>query len=273
MAVRSRRSTPRVRKSELCNWLQELDKGMEVLSDRLAWSDLGDEGCPHFILTRYPKLAGLSGNFIDAEIKHCEEKISEDPITRCVTDGLGSHERKQLAALVLDTIEALKSYNTAGRSARHVNKLAREPGRVRKLNKKIERVQAALQELGDYAKSLDFQDVSWVADACLKKLKILWIGDPECYKSLRDNKYYPTPRDPVGRGMIQLYWFFRHGCGLEGREAEVRVGWIRNAFWKKLGVSEVPVRPAYETGESRGCNAVHEAVLRFQEGTSLSINH
>lgn len=267
MAVRSRGNTQRVRKSDLCNWLQELDKNIEVLSDRLVWSDLGYEGCPLFILTRYPQVGGLPRNFIDAVIERREEQTSEDPTTRFVTNGLGSHERKQLTALVLDTIEALKSYNMGRRSARHVNKLAREPGRVRKLNKKIETVEAALQELGDYAKSLDFQDVCWVGGRLLEKLKILWIGDPECYKSLR--AMYPTPRDPLGRGMVQLYWFFRHGCGLEGREAEVRVGWIRNAFWKELGVSEVPVRPAYETGESRGCDAVHEAVLRFKEGTSL----
>jgi len=267
--ARSRSNTPRVGKSKDCNWLDELDKTIKVLSDRLTWSDLGYQGCPLFILTRYPKLGGFPRNFSDAETKHCEVQISEHPIARCATNGLGSHERKQLAALLLDTIEALKSYNTARRSARRVNKPAREPGRVRILNKKIEKSQAALQELADYAKALDIQDVTVVADACLKKLSVLPIGEPECYTLLK--AMYRTPRDPVSRGMVHLYWFFHHGCGLEGREAEVRVGWIRNAFWKELGVSEVPVRPAYETGESRGCNAVHTAVLRFQEGTSPSI--
>jgi len=266
MVVRSRGSTPRVRKSGLCNWLQELDKKMEVLSDRLTWSDLGYEGCPLFILTRYPKLGGVTRSFIDAEIEHCEEQISEDPITRCVPDGLGSHERKQLAALLLDTIEALKSYNAARRSAKRVNKLAREPGKVRILNKKFQKTQATLQELGDYAKSLDIQDVRWVADACLKKLSVLPIGDTEFYRSIKP--MYPTPKDPVGRGMVQLYWFFRHGCGLSGDEAEVRVARIRNALWTEHGVRKVDYRPNYQIGESKGCDAVHVTVLRFKQGTS-----
>lgn len=147
--ARARSSTPRVRTSEHCNWLEELDNTMEVLSDRLTWSDLFYEGCPLFIVTRYPKLGWLNMDVIGLHITHCEEQISEDPIARCVTDGLGSHERKQLAALLLDTIDALKSYNSARRSARRVNKLVREPGRVRTLNKKIEKAQAALQELRD----------------------------------------------------------------------------------------------------------------------------
>jgi hypothetical protein len=272
MDAHSRSSTPRVKKSKHCNWLAELDKAMEVLWDRVTWSNIGYEGCPLFIMTRYPKLGFSPRIFIDADAKHFEERISEDPITRCITNELGSHEWEQLAALLLDTIDALKSYNAARRSARQVNKLAREPGRVRLLNGKIKKARAALQKLADYAKPLDLPKVSWVTDACLKKLSFLEIGDhtPGFYKSIKAR--YPMPKDPVSRCMVQLYWFFQYGCGLEGREAEVRVGLIRNAFWKELGVSEVPVRPKYGTGESRGCNAVHAAVLRFKEGTSLSIN-
>jgi hypothetical protein len=178
-------------------------------------------------------------------------------------DGLDDHQRKQLAALLLDTITALESYKTYRRSAKRVNKLAREPGGVRTLNKKIEKAQAAVKELGDYARRLDIQDVSIVADLCFKKLSVLLIGDttPQFYNSIK--AMYPTPKDPVGLCMVQLYWFFRHGCGLKGREAEVRVALLRNGFWKELGVYEVPFRPEYKTGESRGCDAVHEAVRRF----------
>jgi hypothetical protein len=271
MEARSRSCASRVRKSEHWNWLEDLDKTMEVASDRLTWPDLGYAGCPRFILTRYPTLDWFAKNFIDLEISDCEEQISEDPVTRYVREGLDSNERKQLAALLLDTIDALKSYNTEGRSARRVKELARG-WRVRTLNKKIEKAQAALQKLCDYAKPLDTQHVSTVADACLKKLSVLLTGDttPEFYKSIE--AVHPTPKDPVGRGMVQLYWFFRHGCGLQGREAEVRVGWIRNAFWKEYEVDEVPVRRVYETGESRGCGAVRSAVRRFQEGTFPRIN-
>jgi hypothetical protein len=272
MGARSRSCASRVRKSKYWNWLKDLDKTIEVLADRLTMSDLGYGGCPSFILTRYPTLDWFEKNLVEVEITDFEEELSKDPIARCVTERLGSHERKQLAALLLDTIQALKSYNAAGRSARRVKKLATEPWRVRTLNKKIAKAQAAMQELSDYARPLDIQLVSLVADACLKKLSVLLTGDraPEFYESIE--VMYPTPRDPVGRGMVQLYWFFRQGCGLKGRESEVRVGWIRNAFWKKYGVDEVPVRSVYETGDSRGCGAVRSAVRRFQEGTFPGIN-
>src|SRR5215510_6843210 len=127
MKAHSRSCASRVRKSEHCNWLEELDKAMGTLSDRLTPFDLGYEGCPLFLITRYPALDWFPKILIDAEITDCEEQLTKDPITRCVTEGLGSHERKQLAALLLDTIQALESYKAAGRSARRVNRLAREP--------------------------------------------------------------------------------------------------------------------------------------------------
>jgi hypothetical protein len=244
---------------------------MEVVSDQLTMSDLGDGGCPRFILTRYP-VNWFAKNRIEVEITDCEDQLSKDPNSRFVTDGLNGHKRKQLAALLLDTIDSLKSYNAEGQSAKRVNKLASKPWRVRTLNKKIKKAQAAMQELRDYARPLDIRDVSIVVDACLKKLSVLVTEDrtPEFYESIE--VMYPTPRDPVGRGMVQLYWFFRHGCELEGRKAEVRVGRIRNALWKEYGVTEVPVRSDYETGESRGCGAVRSAVRRFREGTFPRIN-
>jgi hypothetical protein len=264
------RSTGRARKSKHCNWLEELDKTMEVLSVRVTWSDLGYEGCPLFILTRYPKLGRKDS--IDVYLTNWEGQISEHAGTRCVIDGLDSHQRKQLAALLMDTIEALKSYNSARRSATRINKLAREPSRVSRLNKKIKKAQAALQELGDYAKPLDIQDVSMVADACLKKLSVLLIGDttPEFYKSIKAR--YLIPKDPVGRGMVQLYWFFRHGIRLTGDEAEIRVGMLRNAFWTRFHVSEVPIRHTYITGQSKGCDTVRIAVRRFR-GTLHQKSH
>jgi hypothetical protein len=263
MAVRSSGRTPRVRKSKHCNWLEALDKAMKVLPDRLTWSDLAYEGCPCFAITRYPTLIGFPQAFLSPYLSCWEAQIEEGPDTRGVMDGLDNGQRKQLAALVLDTITGLESYNASVRSAGHVHKLASEPWRVRTLNRRLKKAQEALQELCDYARSLDIQDASVVADACLKKLSVLLIGDrtPEFYKSIE--AMYPTPEDPVGRGMVQLYWFFRHGCGLTGREAEVRVALIRNAFWEKLGVPKVPLRLKYKVGESRGCDAVHQAVLRF----------
>jgi hypothetical protein len=133
------------------------------------------------------------------------------------------------------------------------------------MNKKLKNARAALKQLHDYAELLDIQIVSALAAACLKKLSAPLDSTPEFYKWLKAK--YHALEDPVERGMVQLYWFFRHGCGLTGREAEVRVARIRNAFWKKHGVSEVPFRPEYRVGESRGCDAVHTAVRRFK-GTS-----
>jgi hypothetical protein len=281
MDAHSRTSTPRVKKSKHCNWLEELDKTVERLEPGSNWlknEELLYQRCRLFIMTRYPRLMRpFPDEVIDQEVSHWEGQISEGPTTRCVMDGLHSYQRKQLAALLWDTLDALQFYEAQRRQAKRVHKLAlEEPRRLRTLNKKIEKARASLQELREYASPLDpflfMRNVSKLVEACLERLAVPVTrqGAPEFFKSIRAE--YPVLEDPAQLGMVQLYWFFQYGCGLEGRKAEVRVGLIRNAFWKELGVSEVPVRHAYETGESRGCDAVHTAVLRFREGTFLPIN-
>jgi hypothetical protein len=67
-------------------------------------------------------------------------------------------------------------------------------------------------------------------------------------------------KSPVTSAMVWLYWFFRSGCHLSGDEAEVRVGLLRNALWKRLDVEEVFIA----TDQPRGCRAVYVAVSRYR---------
>ena len=75
---------------------------------------------------------------------------------------------------------------------------------------------------------------------------------------------------PLESEMVKLYWFFRHECGLQTGECEVRAALIRNCFWTKHGVRAVKIRQRYQDGETRGCDAVRRAVERFrpEKGTS-----
>jgi hypothetical protein len=199
-----------------------------------------------------------------------ESEISAHPEAGHVLDGLNAPQRKQLAALLFDIIDSMRACRTYKTSARRVHKLSAT--RIRSLNKRVAKVRQSLEALQDYSRRLDpALPIAMVVTACLRMFSIFPVGeDPEFYEAIKSE--YPSIEEPVALGMVQLYFFFLHGCGLPGREAEVRVALIRNAFWKKHGVSAVPFRTKYKTGESRGCNAVHAAVQRFQQGTSRQIN-
>jgi hypothetical protein len=289
----------------LCNWLKELDKEVKKFPASANWQEhpvFKFARCRLFMMARYPRLARpFSDEILCREFSRGEVQISEHPSARSVVDDLNARQRTELAALFLDTITSLQVYGAYKPLARRVQKLAgEEPRRMRMLVRKSDKVWAALRELRDYAKSLDSllgREYLLAADACLNQFEKLFgkpfdgeddkkadpgvrakrfLGKPKndayswFFESIK-SEYPLSLEDPTTLGMVQLYWLFRHGCELSGHESEVRVGMIRNAFWTKYDVSSVPLRRG-TAEESKGCNAVHTAVLRFKQAVQEPTN-
>jgi hypothetical protein len=258
----------------LFNWLKWLDKVVRKFPSEANWLQYPPfqfARCRLFMMARYPQLRRpFFDEVLCRELSSGEHRILEHRDTRHTVNGLNDQQRKELAALFLDIVESLKSYRAHRRRANRVNKLAREaPSRTRMLTRKLGKARRALENLRVYAQSLD-ELLGWeharLTKICLEALqKLKEDSDPKFYKSIEAE--YPVLEDPAALGTVQLYWFFRHGCRLSGDEAEVRVARIRNAFWTEHGVSEVPYRPKYQPGESKGCDAVHVTILRFKQGT------
>lgn len=258
------------------NWLEWLDEEVRNFPSTANWLQhppFQFARCRLFMMARYPRLQrSFPDEILCQEWSRGEHQILGHPEARLALDTLNDQQRKELAALFLDTIDSLKSYRAYRRRANLVHKLAGEtPSRMRMLTRKLERARRALEDLRKYAASLD-ELLGWehvrATKTCLETLqKLKQDTDPEFYQSIKTE--YPALEDPVTLGMVQLYWFFRHGCRLSGDQAEVQVGRIRNAFWAEHGVPQVDYRPKYQmAGISKGCDAVHIAVLRFKQGTS-----
>jgi hypothetical protein len=184
---------------------------------------------------------------------------------------LDPEQNRQLAALSRDILFSLEVYNDHRRDAGRAYKLAGEgERRTRMLSRKVAKLREQLGDLQDYAKELDpllGTEHVRAADRSLKDLENLNedVSAGERYRLLKSK--YPTLEDPAQLGMVQLYWLFRHECGLTGDEAEVRVALLRNGLWTEHGVECVQsLREAYsaETAESMGCDAVHVAVTRYR---------
>lgn len=260
--------------ASLFNWLSWLDKEVRKVASGADWlqhAPFQFNRCRLFLMVRHPHLRRpFPDEILYQEVARAENQVSGHPQARHALDGLNDQQRKELAALFLDTIDSLRSYGAHRRRTNRVHKLAGDaPRQVRKLTRKLEKAARVLEDLRNYAASLD-ELLGWererAAKICLKTLRKLKEDlAPEFYESIRTE--YPALENPVTLGMVQLYWFFRNGCRLAGDEAEVRVARIRNAFWTAHGVSEVPYRPEYQTGESKGCDAVHVTILRFKQGT------
>jgi hypothetical protein len=144
------------------------------------------------------------------------------------------------------------------------------PRRAGMLERKVAAAEGALEDLKAYAEALDSL-LGWnyviTSKSCLKQLRMFRKAAEyalEFYRNeLRDDEH-SAPEDATTFGMVQLYWFFRHGCDLSGDESEVRTALIRSAFWTHYGVLRVDVQERYETGQSKGCEAVRLAVRRFR---------
>ena len=202
-----------------------------------------------------------------------EAKIAAHAAARRAIDDLNPDLRHQLAAMVHDTVTAFEIYTERKEFVTRAKTLAAEGDRRgRKLGTKVQAAKSALVRLRDYASNLDPQigePYSRTAAWCLAQLDPLvaplssarW---QEIHAGFKDSrKHHPVPDDPTSLNMVQLYWFFRHGCGVNGDESEVRAALIRNAFWDRW-VDPVTIVPRYTGSESVGCGAVHVAVHRFR---------
>jgi hypothetical protein len=258
------------------NWLKWLDEEVRRDASGSNWQQhppFQFARCRLFMMARYPQLQRpFHDQVLTQEWSRGENQILGHPEARQGLDGLNDRQRKELAALFLDSIDSLKAYRSYRRTATRVHKLAGETARqTRMLGRKLGKARRALEDLHEYAGSLDellSRDHMRATKTCLETLRMLKEDtDPDFYRSIKGE--YPALEDPVTLGMVQLYWFFRHGCGFSGDQAEVQVAQIRNALWAEHGVPQVDYRPNYQmAGVSRGCDAVHIAVLRFMKGTS-----
>jgi hypothetical protein len=208
-----------------------------------------------------------------------ESRIAGSSEAAVCLEGLDAEQRKQLAALLLQTITDMEMRAADSRSSQWAQHVRREaPARLRELNRRLQKARRAVEELKAYARDSETgnpddmlphsarrllgQTYELAADKALKVL--VMKCPPKAQEFAEIAGEHPTPERVEALGMVQLYWFFRHGCNLSGDESEVRVARLRNAFWTEYGVSAVTYRAKYIVGQSQGCEAVHVAVRRFR---------
>jgi hypothetical protein len=255
------------RERELFNTMAYLDAQAATFPKARSWLNY-----PYFMFARYPHLRpSNNGRAFWQKLEEWENRIESDSKAARALEDLKPDLRKQLAALLVDIIAELQMYKKKI-SRPPKTFLAETERRKRMLVRKREKARRELESLRGYARGLDRLLAGDDEEAARRCLEILaGIGDYDHAAILKALEgAHPVPEDPTVRGMVDLYWFFRHGCKITGDEAEVRVALLRNAFWTRYGVAGVDYRPAYVAGESKGCQAVHEAIRRFRppRGTS-----
>lgn len=275
------------------NWLEWLDEVASRLPRPPTWR----EPYSPFLLARYPHLRPQPApdnpriqQECEAEqasafriFQEWEERIAKDKTTAVCLKGLSKEQRRQLAALLLDTrvkFEKKEYQNASAAMRRHLAKEA--PRRNRVLNRKLAAARKVLQELKDYASDSGtntFPDErlhrareilghnrAVAASHALKALDLKDDGSAavEYYRSIRDE--YSTVKGVEAFGMVRLYWFFRHECHPPAGECEVRVALLRNTFWTEFGIPSVQYRPKYEGAHTKGkgCDDVRVTVARYR---------
>jgi hypothetical protein len=281
------RKTDRRTKEHPSNWLAWLDRKAPTLTRATNW--VADP----FMLARYSNLrpqpiSGSDRSRIACEIQEqiasrvfteWESRIARTAETSVCLNGLNAEQRKQLAALLIQTITEIEMHAPEKRSSQWARCLRREaPARLHGLNRRLQKAQQAVEELQAYAqdskadktdneaqhlaRQLVGQIYGIVADKALKALTMKSLPKVGQFIGIADE--HPIAKRVEAFGMVQLYWFFRHECDLTGDESEVRVARLRNAFWNEYDVSEVPYRKKSHVTESRGCGAVHTAVVNYR---------
>jgi len=272
------------------NWLQELDREAATLPRAANWLEYGP-----LMLARYANLrpqpipgnphsqiACESGEKVAAQqFAEWESRIAKNTEAAGCLVGLSAELRKQLAALLLETMAELDDQPALDRGSQFRRCLRKEAAtRLRVLNRKLQKAQQELEGLLSYAQDSgtgNALDVSIhsarqmlghpfmvAASNALRDLDVKYLPDSQEHIEIASESLRPENDDLEVFGMVRLYWFFRHGCSLSGDESEVRVARLRNVFWTECGVSAVTYRAKYIVGQSQGCEAVHVAVRRFR---------
>lgn len=216
---------------------------------------------PYLMYVRYPHLRPPQDDKTFWQtLEKWETRIASHPKAKRALKNLNPELRQQLAALLVDIIADLETYKP--KLKQRLKAVAREAKRrARMLRRKRAKARRALNDWRRYAVGLDpllAGEDEETAKRCLKLLDEM----PE-YPDV-PSPVFLVPGDPTVRAMVELYWFFRSGCSVSGDEAEVRVGVLRNASWTEYGSPKVKLRGTYRTGESKACQAVHDAVRRFR---------
>jgi len=256
-----------------------------------------------FMLARYPNLHPQpvpgdahsrimceSGERTAAQLfAEWETRIAQETVAAPCLEGLSAEQRRQLAALLLDTMVALEMRPALARSSQFKRQIRMEATtRLRVLSRKLQKARQSIEELMTYAQdsgkgnTLDAsrhsarlvlgQPYRFAAGKALRALDIKGLPDAREHVELASESLAPEDEDAEVFGMVQLYWFFRHECSLSGNESEVRVGRLRNTFWTEHCVSKVKYSAKYITGKSQGCDAVHVAVGRFEPNQGYKPN-
>jgi hypothetical protein len=291
---RSRVARPKRSRSKI-NWLKRLDQRIEGSDLRESWSvALAEEGCPTFIIVRYPLLKRRHTDQGLAYYVRTGEKMLRTSKNRDrILGELNWEQTQQLAALVLDIKESMRTYGSYRVSVRRNQELSKVgPRRLKKLESKRRDAQDALESLRKYAHKvgaiLGFEyerlavNCLEILTMCIDELpekKVSAYGYPRrtvsrmrrvifaasAYKYLRGLKG-PSQQfeEPSTRGLVQLFWFFHHEAAIPVGEAEVKVAMIANDFL------DMTLKYVSQDGdaESRGCDAVRKAVERYSPRTN-----
>jgi len=287
----SNRDGGRQRPARPFNWLKDGDEKAKSLPRATDW--LGKYS--PFMFARYPNLRpkptpGDAHSRIMCEFgertaaqqfAEWERRIAQNTEAAPCLERLSAEQRRQLAALLLDTTVALEMRPAVARSSQFKRQLRREAtARLRVLSRKLQTARQSIEELMAYAQdsgkgnTVDAschsarlvlgQPYRFAASKALRALDIKSLPDAREHVELASESLAPEDEDPEVFGMVQLYWFFRHECSLSGNESEVRVARLRNAFWTQHGARKVRYRSEYDKVQSQGCEAVHVAVSRFK---------
>lgn len=254
--------------SSHCNWLEELDRSVEELPAGSDWRDdpqLAPQRCRRFLMTRFPD---LRRPFLDQvlrnELSRGEKLIHRSNRAKWILRDLKPEQRRQLAGLLLDVIEALEFYVRHRQSSKAVSELdAERSRRKRMLLRRVSNIRRELERLLKYAKDLNpLLGLEYVhaTNRCLRSLATLEEkpSEDELYRSLKSE--YPSLEDPRQLGMVELYCFFRYECRCSGSDSEVRVAILANDFL----ASPLKYTARYTGDETKGCPAVRIAVSRFR---------
>lgn len=265
------RDAHKPRGSAPINWLDDLDQKAKSFVPAVDWDEH-----PAFVFVRYPRLKPRNVPRSDHKefsqiLAKWHKRVSEDPQASCTITDLTGKNQQQLAALVLDTVLATRTYQSLRSKSRWGCMIrAARSRQERMLNRKVEAVLDALEGLYNYSMKLEDPQLGEpTRDVIRKCLRLLGFNLPLPFRPLvLPDK---TVQSPLDESMVKLYCFFRYGCKISGHEAEVRVAIIRNAFWTQQGIARVSYRAEYEHGESKGCPAVRQAIRRFSKarGTFL----
>jgi len=247
------------------------------------------------MLARYPNLQPLpvTGNVRSQMICKSDERtaaqvfaewearIANNRQSAACLKKLNKGQREQLAALTVEIVSDLEIRTATDRSSQWKRQLCKQaPTRLQMLNRKLQKARQSVKELMAYAQDSRKENAPdsplyrarrvlgqpYIVPAsnALRDLDIKYLPDAQKHIKIATESQSVGSEDVEVFGMVQLYWFFRHGCGLSGDESEVRVARLRNAFWTEYGVSKIKYRASYVSGQSQGCEAVHVAVHRYR---------